>query len=1074
MEQETEQFVRAIVIAADPSQGALHKQAIEYLQTIQANVKETWQLALNVFVAQGPDGTRRHPVEARFFALKVLDEFLDNKYDAFPDDVFQTLKQALLGYISSEYTYGSAEASAPYLRNKFSHTLALFFLATYSEQWTTFFVDLFALVRPAEASSSNTVAFNTHVSLLFFHIVLEISGEVADTILKVARQWTEERHQRDGRVRDAVRERDAARINEAVLTIVADAAGRMERLRKAGGSQKELGDAVEVVGTGMRTFASYVGWVDINLTVTPSTIPLIFTLLSDPAIPVRIATSNALTRILSKGLKEPTDKLQLMKVLSLGEVLSALEERTRAEQAARKGDEDEDEESYREALGRLLNTLGAELVNLFAETTPENIRAEAYQMLQQLLPVMLRFMADEYDDTCSTVFPLLSSVLSFYKKSRKTATEPLEPERRTFLVSLLGVILQKMKWDEEEDVDDMDDDDKGAFELLRKDLRSFMDSVLALDPDMVAQAVRTQALETLSAYSNGASVKWNEAELACYLIYIYGEINKSGAKGRAAFVQAPAVAKDQRKVVDYTAFPLTLQGELVFALLESRISAYPHQAVAMQVFESFARYTDFFKVRKNCIVPALEAMVDARGLHNQNKAVRSRVFYLFYKFLTTCRGEIPNELVPTLLDAMRDVLSIEIELPESEPGEEPEPLVLLAEAASAQDPQLYLFESVGILVSMLWKVPEQPDVLLSFVRPLLDTLQSDLRSVKGVGAQDVLPLLRIHHVVMALGNIARGFPDFPNPIPEGYSFQCLGIFRDIAQAILVSLEAMKVFKVVRDASRFAFARIIATTGTQITDLIPPLMVNLLTEFEPAELVDFMNFLNLLIHRLQGDMFNVLDELFTPLTVHIAGIMSQPVSGTDDALARGETKRAYLTFLTNVMSSKLQGVYLSDRNKSRFEQVLQSILELGGDLSDPTSQKLAFTFLNKSVTQWATLPEAAAANGDASQPASTSVPGYERFVYDNVVPLAFRVLSAPELNVKDGQVLVLLQEIASTLQAVGRARKQEAYEFFVNAFLPAQGWPPETAREFTGKMGELDNKAFRKYFSEFVRSSRQGS
>ena len=53
-----------------------------------------------------------------------------------------------------------------------------------------------------------------------------------------------------------------------------------------------------------------------------------------------------------------------------------------------------------------------------------------------------------------------------------------------------------------------------------------MDSVTALDPDMVANVVRTQALETLSRYSNGANVKWNEAELACYLIYIYGEINK--------------------------------------------------------------------------------------------------------------------------------------------------------------------------------------------------------------------------------------------------------------------------------------------------------------------------------------------------------------------------------------------------------------------------------------------------------------------------------------------------------------------------------------------------------------------
>ena len=34
---------------------------------------------------------------------------------------------------------------------------------------------------------------------------------------------------------------------------------RARTLRKAGGNPKELGEAVEVVGTGMRTFASYVG-----------------------------------------------------------------------------------------------------------------------------------------------------------------------------------------------------------------------------------------------------------------------------------------------------------------------------------------------------------------------------------------------------------------------------------------------------------------------------------------------------------------------------------------------------------------------------------------------------------------------------------------------------------------------------------------------------------------------------------------------------------------------------------------------------------------------------------------------
>jgi exportin-T len=145
------------------------------------------------------------------------------------------------------------------LRNKFSHTLSLFFLCTYIDQWPTFFTDLFALIRPAEPSSQT---FNRHVSLLFFHLVLEISGEVADQVIKSARSFSQVRHTRDARVRDAVRERDAASINEAVLTIVADSADRMAHLRKVEASAEatqELDGVIEVVDWGIRTFASYVG-----------------------------------------------------------------------------------------------------------------------------------------------------------------------------------------------------------------------------------------------------------------------------------------------------------------------------------------------------------------------------------------------------------------------------------------------------------------------------------------------------------------------------------------------------------------------------------------------------------------------------------------------------------------------------------------------------------------------------------------------------------------------------------------------------------------------------------------------
>lgn len=308
-------------------------------------------------------------------------------FEPLDDEMFQTLQQSILNYIQTEYLYGTAEASAScesraacgsrrsdhftVLRNKFAHTLTLFFLCTYIDKWPTFFTDFFALIHPPESTSQTT--YNPHVSLLFFHLVLEISGEVADQIIKAARQFTAERHARDTRVRDAVRERDAARINEAVLTIVADGVDRMAQLRKDGpspSSERELDSAVEVVDWGIRTYASYVSWIDINLTVTRDTVPLLFTLLSDASLPIRLATALALTRIVGKGLKEPGDKLQLIKVLSLGQVLAALEEKTRSEQTGRGSDTDEGEESYREALGKLLNILGLELCKLTDVSAP--------------------------------------------------------------------------------------------------------------------------------------------------------------------------------------------------------------------------------------------------------------------------------------------------------------------------------------------------------------------------------------------------------------------------------------------------------------------------------------------------------------------------------------------------------------------------------------------------------------------------------------------------------------------------------------------------------------------------------
>lgn len=76
--------------------------------------------------------------------------------------------------------------------------------------------------------------------------------------------------------------------------------------------------------------------------------------------------------------------------------------------------------------------------------------------------------------------------------------------------------------------------------------------------------------------------------------------------------------------------------------------------------------------------------------------------------------------------------------------------------------------------------------------------------------------------------------------------------------------------------------------------------------------------------------------------------------------------------------------------------------LAGDISDPSSQKASLQFLGRCVTTWAQ-PQDALPNGNG---VSQGLPGFEHFLYERLVPSAFAVLSSPQFNIKDGQMLTV--------------------------------------------------------------------
>jgi len=100
-------------------------------------------------------------------------------------------------------------------------------------------------------------AFNSQVATLFLRLLIEISGEVADSIIKGAREFSEDRHRRDGAVRDHIRDRDSKTISDAVLTIVSDNEAHLVAVRNGA----EPGNPTlleELISLAVRAFASLI------------------------------------------------------------------------------------------------------------------------------------------------------------------------------------------------------------------------------------------------------------------------------------------------------------------------------------------------------------------------------------------------------------------------------------------------------------------------------------------------------------------------------------------------------------------------------------------------------------------------------------------------------------------------------------------------------------------------------------------------------------------------------------------------------------------------------------------------
>lgn len=345
--------------------------------------------------------------------------------------------------------------------------------------------------------------------------------------------------------------------------------------------------------------------------------------------------------------------------------------------------------------------------------------------------------------------------------------------------------------------------------------------------------------------------------------------------------------------------------------ISADVASFSHPAIQLQYMEICVRYSSFFEHHAILVPRVLENFV--RLVHHNHIKVRTRSWYLFHRFAKHLRAQIGN-VAHTVIEAVSDLLPIKAELPQE--GSEEENMSSDENDQSADsifNSQLYLYEAIGCICSTsAVPVDKQVFYVQSIMNPLFADLEAHLDPARN---GDERAKLQIHHIVMALGTLARGFSDWsPGNTSSSSSAPAKEIseeFARAAEAILVALESLNSSSDVRTAARFTFSRLLGVLGAGILPQLPRWINGLLSQSSTKdEMAMFLRLLDQVVFGFKTEIFQILDTLLTPFLQRVFVGISEPTTGTDDEIQLAELKREFLNFLLVILNNDLASVLVS--------------------------------------------------------------------------------------------------------------------------------------------------------------------
>jgi exportin-T len=918
-------------------------------------------------------------------------------------------------------------AELPHVRNKLAQTLAFLFVLTYAESWTSFFDDFLRL-----GSSSGSPVGNASGIDMYLRVLLVIHEEIGDNLIIRDVEQTK----RNNALKDLVRVRSVSQLANSWMSILE---------YYSSGNGESIPQQSEVLSSVLRVIGGWVSWIDISLIVQPAFLNLIFGQLANSK--QRLGACDCLVEIISKKMK-PSEKLELIALLNLTSVLSQLPTWSDLE--------------FDERVAKLANVVGLELVHICDGSTTQasgvacssDEMARSERLLIDLFPTIFNFLSNEYDDTSLQVIPCLTDYVQFIRKEVR-ATKPdtdiasfLGQERTSILFMMLNKVIIKSKYDSSAEWSGGQDESESEFLDMRAKLKVLQDQIASISMDLYVQGMSTVIKHSLD---NSSTKSWQDVELGLYEISAFTDTLRNGA-----VVTVRGMYQDAQNALY----------ELFAKMITSNVVAINHPSIQLWYMELVNKLSHLFKgTQPELLNKVLEVFVSPLGVHNSNGKVQVRSWYLFFRFLKTVHGFV-GDIGETVLNSISDLLTIKAEIITKDDDSE----LSGDEAAESGsfDSQLYLFELCGMLFGQA-----EDNHGHELTRRLLQPIYSDIEKNLS-DPQDQTKILQVHHDIMAIGTFARGFDDLNSPTIG--SRKAIQEFKNSAEAILVVLERLPSVEIIRDAARFAFARLIPLLKVELLPHLSRLISTLLTQSKMEEFVDFLGFLGQLIHSFKSEsgVFDMFTSLFTPLVERVFIILNEvdanAASGSTDAVVfRREIRRSYLQFLFNVLNNGMGAIFIAEQNREAFGSVIQSIFHYASDFDDQQTQKAAITCLSKLLGTLGGGKVKAEIAGTLVFGEGQPVSGFDdSFIFEQYSRLCWELPGKPGFNSKDAQVRLILNDVAGLQRTLFRLKGTGYVTYLADQYFPMIGLPQSLAQEYLQNLCQTtEGKQFKKFYIDFI-------